>query len=481
MLHNADPGHEGVETPSPSGSGEDVPSASITAGPQRTSTGTLTLDIGGPVAATLAVPVTCTWSDSRSATSFRLVPTQTSLYGEPVTVAFVGGLADYQTLVLERQGQARYYDPYDVLGSQMPGHLLNTNLNLLLDTSQAAALPFEGMAAGDELVGQVFVDCGWAPAGLPAPSLDPSGPLSRGTATLVLDTPASAAVSLPLDCQWSSKTRVVYYTFPGTIDLFGEQASLYLGDHGPTSSPLLSIYRWELAEYTGSGATYQTEGYGTGRGSITFHGLTPDPESYPWGNPLPSPIDPFIRPLGDNEAARSLSGTMTWDCGAPPASVPVVEPSYVPEPAGTPIARPRAVLTIKGRAGSWSGEARCGQNWIGPDGNPIGGLVQCGGPQWGVPDEVVEVKAGSTLVFTVAGFKLAPGDMTAAPADRVEYYRGGEPDVVVTIDPIASKQPSLSYLAPAPGDWVLVVPISGAAADGSTFSASYLFHVRVAE
>ena len=474
-------GPSSTGTPSPSASAPSI-ARSIAPSQLPTSSGTMILDIATPVAAKVDVPVVCSWSDTSSVASFRIVSKPVTLFGEQVTAAFVDdATSGYQELVLQRPGQARYYDPYDVMRLLFPA--LSTELNLRLDTSQGAAVPFKGTAASDELVGNVSVDCGWPPIGVPAAPLATNAPMSRGSATFVLDAPASATVTTPIDCQWDWKTHVVFYSFPQYIELFGEEVSLQLGDGGQPDNPQLTIDRLNLALYDGTGATSQADGYGTADGAIHFRNLTPNPESYPMNEPLPSPLEPFIKPIGGNSAAANLAGTLSWSCGPAPAGLPDVAPTpepTTPEPSGTPLVTPSLALTVKGQQGSWPGTELCGMEWDLPTGGPVSGIYNdCWGPEWLVPSEVVQVKAGSTLVVTVAGFKLAAADITGAPTARVKYYRGGQPDQTITIHPIASKLASLSYTAPAAGDWILQLLVRGTAADGSAISATVFFHVVV--
>ncbi len=299
---------------------------------------------------------------------------------------------------------------------------------------------------------------------------------SPGTITLNLNAPASASVTAPLLCEWSSKNHVASYD--GTsADLFGERVSLWLT--GANGEPTFQIERQDLAQYDGTGAAFQSQGYGTGTGIIQFQDLTPNPESYPINQPLPSPLDPFVKPIGDNPDARSLSGTLTWDCGAPPAGLPEVDPTPEPQPTdtGTPIVRPKAVVTVGGNAWQAVGIASCGVDVYGPDGAPIGGEGQCGGPDWIVPDAVVEAKPGSTLGLAIEGFQLDPTDVTAAPVSRVEYFRGGAPDVIQTIHATSAAGGALTFAAPPAGDWVVRVQLGGIAPDGSRVHGDFFFHV----
>jgi hypothetical protein len=304
---------------------------------------------------------------------------------------------------------------------------------------------------------------------------------STGTITLALDAPASTTVTTPLACEWSSRSHVFYYN-GAPVSLFGEQVTLAI-NAGVGVQPF-EIDRPELALYDGTGATYQSDGIGRGTGTIRFQNLTPNPESYPLNLPLPSPLDPFIKPIGGNPNARTLSGTVTWDCGAPPAGLPDADPTPEPVPTAAvpsamPIESPEAVLKASGTAGSVPGSPWCGVAWYLPDGSHVGGIGECGGPFWSVPSPVLEVKAGSTLTFAIAGFRLAPADVTVAPVARVEYFRGGTPDVTATIRATATAGGTLTCKSPATGDWVAAVHINGTAPDGSTVGGDFFFHIRV--
>ena len=396
-----------IATPAPSGSPRVAPTT------LPTSTGTMTLDIGLPIAGTADFPVVCSWVDSRDAVSFQVVATPATLFGEQVTASLVDdGTSSSSPLILQRPNGTAYSGGVD-LPATLPQGSLQSGVTLSLEASPNAAVPFQGASATDELTGTVSVYCGWPPLGVPAPALLDSSVQSRGSATLALDAPASTSVTTPIDCQWGSRTRVLYYSFPEYVGLFGEEVSLDLGDGGQPTNPKFTIYRWNLADYDGTGATYQADGYGAGNGAIHFESLTPNPQSYPINQPLPSPLDPFIKPIGGNTAARSLSGTMTWSCGTAPAGVPVVEPTPEPQPSGsplpsgTPLAWPVAVLAVEGQPGSLAGSVQCVEDWYGPDGSPIGGQGECGGPSWFVPAGSIDFKAGSTLLFTVGGARGA--------------------------------------------------------------------------
>jgi hypothetical protein len=469
-------------TSSPSGSlaaPSGAPSGSPAPSPVATSLApvvddTMTITIFRPIPASVSFPITC------DSASFRLSSVTGTLYGEQVSANFADS-----TFELQRDGKAAY-SAYvsNGQGNQPTEADLLAGLSLSLEggdgtpvASGLPSVPFKGLGLTDFIRAYASVNCPWASA----PTTEPVvGGGSYGSASLVLDAPAAATVTTPIYCFWSTKTTIDHYQLPEDVNLFGERVHLSAWE----SFDRLEIDRHIFANYTPRLATYQIEASAAGSGTVRFRNLTPDPESYPTGEPLPSPIDSFITPLGGNEAARSLSGTLTWTCGDPPDGTPDATPTappVQPAPSESPINWPQPVMTVKGRPGSWKGDnSSCGIGWRDPHGIAIGGMGQCGGPDWWVPTTVVQVKPGATLLINVPGFKLSPGMLAEASVAQVDYYRGGAPSPLATARPVASGN-GLSIKAPASGDWVLDVQVKGKAADGSTINGTFYFHVRVVE
>jgi hypothetical protein len=468
-----------AETPSPSLNATAKPMP-ITPPPTHPASydGLMTLTIVGPVPATAEFAVMCT------RTSLEPLLVSSTLYSEQVTAAFDNG-----AFRLLREGNA----PYSVINYDgQPGSvrdLLSDSLEFALDADYRSPdgssippfEPFAGMLAGDTIVARLTADCDWASAAATPqpPAAQPEG-TTRGSANLVLDAPASISVETVIDCSWSSKERASI-DFPQPVEIFGESATPFLE---PTDSalPPFSIRRQFYASYSGRGATFRVDRTDPSNGQLHFQNLTPDAETYPEDRPLPSPLEPFLTPLGGNPAAAALSGTMTWNCGDPPAGMPATEPTHGATPIASPGSGsngPLAILTVAGVPGSLSGSS-CGGHFVGPDGIPTWG--DCFTSSWFVPTGVLEVPAGSTLVFSAGGgYKLSSADMTLASVREVTRYRGGEPGSALTVHPSSSTQGRLRFGAPGVGDWVLLLPLEGKAADGSTFEALFTFHIRVVE
>lgn len=456
--------------------------------------GTMALDFGENGRASMSVE--CMWQDTRTVASISPGSTKVTLFGESATATFLEGIQPgYATLVLERQNQARYFSTTDILSaSDLKSFYSWTELQL--DSSDAQGVPvrpFSGLDITDTVMVGVSVECGWPPAAVPPGPLYSEQEQSRGSASLTIDGATPVTITTSIDCQWTSKKRVVHYTFPVPSELYGERAWLDMNAWTEPRDPVFGIYRQgEVATYTGSGATFEAHGWNAPQGTLEFHNLTPDPESYMAGVPLPSPIDSFIKPLGGNEAARSLSGTIAWDCGAPPSSVPDVEPTYSPEPLPTADATdeapadehvwPEVTVAVSGQEGTVAPEVDfCISRMWDPNGGMLGESLQCGEDNASVPKTTAAAKAGSELTFSVPGYKLASPTLKIASVSEVTRWRGGWPDTAVEAKPKSSATGGATFATPAAGDWVAIFVVDGTDSKGYRITASYWVRVTVTE
>ncbi len=142
------------------------------------------------------------------------------------------------------------------------------------------------------------------------PSTDPRPALrypdveSHGIATIVLDATSVPPISVPLECEWSAPTLVRWLYVLDDVSIAGEPVHVDLNIEA-TDRYTFSIGRSGAASYVAGPTTGSVVLRGHSddwaRGSIAFEDLSPDPETAPPG-PMPSPLDPWIRPLGDAPA-----------------------------------------------------------------------------------------------------------------------------------------------------------------------------------
>jgi hypothetical protein len=470
-----------VPTTTPNG----TPSASPASNPSATPaasrtmpelTGTLTLRFDESVDHPIVIPVACTWLDTSTIDSVSIPPMAVEMFGEQVSPSFDGSAAG-TLFVIYRQGRPNYVDD----GSLMPGiRQGHESGQVALHLEGSAADPAASFAGttGD-LYPSYSLDCGEPPAGVPQPSLDPNGDITRGTATLTLSTPAAAPVSTVVECQWGSAQHVLYYSFPSKVALFGEPARLLMGLAG--SDSVLALERdGAVASYTTRMGSIQATSLTAPAGSLTFHGLAPDPETYPAAQPLPSPLEPLIAPLGGQVAAASLDGTLSWDCGPAPGGVPAVEPTPEPTTSLSPtIPQPVPTLAVAGGARTVVGDPSCGNSWFNAAG-PIGGETSCAPIVAWVPTATLEAKAGDTLDLGFGSYALGPAKLHAATVAEVRRWRGGTPDTTIAIPAWRPSGAHLRFAAPAAGDWVITIAVTGTKPNGETITGSWLFHVHVA-
>jgi hypothetical protein len=425
----------------------------------------LVVSAGDALSDRMDVKVDCAWTDDLTV-AHSFLDTEGKLFGESV-VARIS--ADYWVRI-----DRGPLPPYVSGGGSEYNATASGSWGVDVDVEGAGAR-FSGSTS--IMFAGVFWDCGPTPDDVPLSTVDPSGlEITIGEATLNLDAPVSVSVTTPVRCKWRS-TREVELSLPRPVVLFGETLRLQVTPSPDLvwlqADPNFPVYPMERALYTFRTST--GHGFGTGTGSVEFAKFAPDPDSYQPAVPLPSG---FLRPLGGQEAAASMSGSFSWDCGAMPAGVPEATPIPTIDPAfptfGPMPEWPVMVLTAPGQPAT-PGEGVCGGTWSGS------GVIDvvCGPIDWWVPDKTIEVKAGSRFTMSMATFTLEPTTLEYASVARVEYYRGGRPDTVASIKPASSTSTTVTYKAPGLGDWVLQFHAKGTGADGSTIDFSYAFRIHV--
>jgi hypothetical protein len=482
--------------PVPTGWSGDWPALAPFAGP-----GTMTLDFAGHGYA--EVPVACMWWDSATIVSMERGSSgrvSANLYGEDVTLDFVGtGISP--VLVIERQVGGRYLsavDPFftDPSVSSWGPYPTVDRLDFRLDASSSPAQPFKGSGATDTIVASVSWACGYPPRDVPLAPISPNhaDELTRGSATLKLDATGASATG-SLQCQWSSRSRVVYYTILVPMDIEGERVKPWILTYG---APRMGLAReGKVANYGADSGHFEAQGWETGRGTIRFNDLPLDPYSYPKKFPypplipLPTQLDSFMVPLGGDEANRTLSGTLTWDCGDPPSGVPDVEPT--PEPTASPDEGGRPFPIAHLRVAGSSTPAEPEANWCvstihvtDPARDPGDWLCGADPGSWynpapNKPKAVAEARPGSQLSFSIPGFKFQSVEIKLATVAEVKRWRGGQPDGAVTIKPASFSSSAVEFAAPEEGDWVAQFHVVATDSFGDRLDAIYLATLRVAE
>ena len=437
-----------------------------------------------------SVPLTCTYADRYSPT-VTMVPTTLALFGESVTVSWEPGAADGGLLVLSRAGAARYVGQFD----------LNHNFEvrffeLRLDTADPApAVPLVASGGTATITASFDSKCDWLPT--PEPGTSPEDPsfMTRGSATIAIEGAGAASVTTPIDCHWVSKTSVGFYAFVVRVELAGERVELSIvefapspGDSTSSISPGLRIVREGLvADYTGRREAFEAQGWGAPTGTLRFHQLALDSDAYlyPRGVPLPTPMDWFMRPLGGLEANRTLSGSLAWNCGEAPAGVPEIEPTPGPtEPPsdhGRPFPWPDVSVRDTGQAKASAAEliiCASGVEFHDPTAYLPWGCEWPDG-RWYVPYSTIEARAGTTLAWSVPGWKITSPELAYASPAEVERWRSGEPDTTVVLMPVSTSRSSAAFAAPPAGDWVVIFSFGGTNSAGDKLTANYTIRIHV--
>lgn len=270
-----------------------------------------------------------------------------------------------------------------------------------------------------------------------------------GIATLTLDRPSTAPVRFWLTCEWSD-TSAVTYLYPGALEVLGEELVLELS----ITDPFVAFLRSGRAPYVGGPDTKVTvEQPGDGSvAAIRFERLPLSPEA--WGpGPLPTPKAAYERPLGGDPQAAELDGTVAWECGDRPATVPTPGPSVPPEPDPSYVIPPLPNATVRSGDEVAVGVPGCGVSW---EANGTGGADSCG-PSYQVLDEgrAVHAVEGGSLTFTLpAGYRFTSWWLGYVEQTEAAYYRGDEPP---GMRPAGGDEDvdtaSVTVLAPPPGDW----------------------------
>ena len=456
---------------------------SATSPATETTAGTAAIELSGATHDRANVPVTCLWH--QYSPTIRMAPTTLQLFGESVTVSWVpAGEYDGQ-LVLTRQGAARYVGPLFLeVGSDYAGFS-----DMKLDpTDQSPATPFGGPGGPDTITVSVYVKCDWLARPVPSLSTE-SLDLTRGSAKF---SAGAISATTAIDCLWASKTKVSSYSFPAPVELAGENVEINLDASFYGDKPFLRLRREGMwADYTSRSTTIQAEGWEQGTGNLRFEGLALDTESYayPLGVPMPTPMEWFMKPLGGLAANRTLDGSLAWNCGDAPATAPAVE--LTPEPpngnepsyhAWDQLPWPKVSVRAGDQAAAVEPET-IGQCWTfvllaDPSRQlPFG----CEGPQyrWYVPSTAYAAKAGTTLTWSVPGYKITSPEMAYASPAEVERWRGGEPDTKITLKPASVSRSSATFVTPSTGDWVVIFTVQGKNAAGDELRGNYAVRIHV--
>jgi hypothetical protein len=189
-------------------------------------------------------------------------------------------------------------------------------------------------------------------------------------------------------------------------------------------------------------------------GKIGFVDLAPDAETAAPG-PMPSPLEEWIRPLGGDPSLATLTGSASWRCEPPPATVPTPGPVVSVEPAA-PLPVFPTVTAISGDD-RIAGVHGCG--WAGTiDGSSF--ADSCG-PSFQAPpdDRIVRLAPDGSLTLEVDDSwtfdRFSYGIVTTDEAVR---WRSLEPDTYRAIGTdVAADGRRLTLPAPEPGDWVVKV------------------------
>lgn len=298
----------------------------------------------------------------------------------------------------------------------------------------------------------------------PAQSARPTGDVrypesqSEGELVIAIDGRREGETHVFLTCEWISTERVGYFYLYDMIDLLGEPVHIDLVPDSQYDN-VIYIGRAEHASYhggpTNGGAAVTEVGAAYSSGIVTFTNLTPDPESAPAG-PLPTPADGWTLPLGGDQANASISGTATWTCDAPPATVGTPAPLESEEPHATHEPFPE-ILVHGGGDVAQVGVPGCGGGWQ-IDG--VGGDDSCGPSYQALgPEKILTLKAGSKLMFTVTdGWSFQNWSIGWATQAEAERFRGEQPDTFEIKDrDDAASGATITVDAPPVGDWSVLL------------------------
>ena len=327
-----------------------------------------------------------------------------------------------------------------------------------------------------------------SPSAVPSPSPEPRPSLrypdvqSLGELTIAFESPVAVPITAPISCEWVSTDQVGWLTILEAPRIAGEAVSIELA-LGQDASPL-SFYRDDAAAYAAwpSGATGTVmlveRSTRADSGTIRFEDLRPEAESAPPG-PLPSPLEAWLRPLGDDPAYARISGTVHWACAPAPATVPTPGPTITEEPRPSLPDLPQVSLVAGGQR--QTGVTGCG------GGFSIGGSSgsdSCG-PSFQAPgeDRIVRLEGSARLRFELPdGWTFATYRLGWVLRSEAERFRSLVPDSFA--EHAASDDASgrvLELEAPPAGDWTVRLTWSATRGADEMLGWPDYFRVIVAE
>jgi hypothetical protein len=323
------------------------------------------------------------------------------------------------------------------------------------------------------------------------PTVEPTAPVSPGPSLYAdqslgiqrwqFESPIVPDFSYQVTCQWYSSAQLGDVYTIGTQQLFGEDVSFDIA-FGDQIEPSIYVGRDGHASYRPGPTTGSVEltehAADWSSGTMAFTDLAPDPETAEPG-PLPTPSDGWTKPIGGEPATAKLSGTVSWDCGSPPANLPSPEPvsSESPAPDTTPPPFPNPQLAVGDQ--SRRGEFGCGVTYE-IDGS--GGADACGPVQYQIvgANRTIRIRAGEMLTFRLPGsWTFVRWTVGWAPEADAEAYRGAQPDsFAVKAEDSTASGSTITVQAPPEGEWSVVLGWSGK--DGSdTMNATSFYRVIV--
>lgn len=308
------------------------------------------------------------------------------------------------------------------------------------------------------------------PTGTPVASVEPQPSLSypevqsRGELTITFESPAAAAIALPIACEWTTPDRVGWLTVLEQAWIAGEPVQVDVNLVDPQNEIAATSAFWISREAAAAYAAWPAGATGTvafverapgdASGTIRFDELRPEIESAPPG-PLPTPLDMWARPLGGDADYQTISGEAAWVCQPAPATVPRPGPVVTEEPLPTLPVLPKLRLVageqretgLTGCGGSFSVDGSSGSDSCGPSFQAPG------------DDRIVRIAAGQRLRFALPqGWSFTAWRLGWVLQSEAERFRAAVPDSYAEYANSEDASGRVIELeAPPTGDWTVLL------------------------
>ncbi len=323
---------------------------------------------------------------------------------------------------------------------------------------------------------------------------------SAGTLSVTISAPNAVELTAPAVCEWAAdqplRVAQVVTVPDAALEVRGERISLQIrpaATQSPDTAPAALLIRrlaaTNAAQRAAYGPTVANESVvevqaapDAASGTMTFEKVGTMADTVP-PDQLPVRRTIYAQPLGNEDSARLIGGTISWQCQAAPAdfSPTPSEPSAAPSSSSDPSAlRAPTVSLVLGNARR-RGTAGCLQAATSEDGQRTGG-DECPSA-WVAPADlpaVLEVRAGTRIgVSPQSGWRIGKWEIRASTVVDVEATLGRPRASVLLFrgeasDPVGS----LGFRAPAAGTWIVRATLDTEGPGSATARTTYFFVLR---